>query len=383
MRHLVDRTIDIRSKIKKRIKTDCFSMKILIVEGLMAYQNISDFRSDTVTRPNQAMYEAIVKAPLGDDSFRDDPTVSKLEEMAADLLGKQAAMLCVSGTMANQVAIRTYCRPGQEVILDESSHILNYEMGGAAFAMVQTRPIAGMNGVMEPREVERRIRFGGRHNPATGLICLENTHNTAGGIVLPQETVLEISNIAQKAGVPIHLDGARIFNAQVASGIPAKELTAPADSVMFCLSKGLGCPLGSLLCGSKEFIDKARYFRQMMGGGMRQAGVIAACGIVALEENIDRIVEDHQRAKRLGEGLAQIQAIEIDTSRIETNMVYFGVKGGCKVTLGDIIEKARKKGVLIAQASEMSVRMVCHKDIDDNDINKAIGVIQELTIVCG
>lgn len=370
-------------RLKKRIKTDCLSLIILIVEGLMAYQNISDFRSDTVTRPNQAMYEAMVNAPIGDDSFRDDPTVSKLEEMAAYLLGKQAAMLCVSGTMANQVAIRTHCRPGQEVILDESSHILNYEMGGAAFAMVQTRPIVGMNGVMKPREVEGRIRLGSSHNPATGLICLENTHNTSGGTVLPQEIVIEISDIARKTGIPIHLDGARIFNAQVASGISAKEIAAPADSVMFCLSKGLGCPIGSLLCGSKDFIDKARYFRQMMGGGMRQAGIFAACGIVALEKNIDRIAEDHQRARRLGERLAKIPAIEIDTSRIETNMVYFGVKGGHETTLGDIVENARKNGVLMVQASKMSIRMVCHKDIDDNDINKAIGVIQELTKVSG
>ncbi|MGC8494940.1 MAG: threonine aldolase family protein, partial [Syntrophobacteraceae bacterium] len=321
----------------------------------MAFQNVSDFRSDTVTRPTPSMYEAMMTAPLGDDSLRDDPTVSKLEQMAADLLGKEAAMLCISGTMANQVAIRTHCLPGQEVILEESNHILNYEMGSAAFAMIQTRPIVGTNGVMEPREVERRLRSADGHSPGTGLICLENTHNAAGGVVLPRDLVQELSEIARRAGIPIHLDGARIFDAQVASGIPARELAAPADSVMFCLSKGLGCPLGSLLCGSKPFIEKARSFRQVMGGGMRQAGIIAACGIVALEENIGRLSEDHKRARRLGEGLSRIPAIEIDISRVETNMVYFGLKDGCAATLEDIIENARHRDVLMAQTSKASI----------------------------
>jgi len=342
----------------------------------MGYRGVSDFRSDTVTRPTRAMYQAMMDAPVGDDSFRDDPTVLKLEQMAAAVIGKEAAMLCVSGTMANQVAIRTHCRPGQEVILEESSHILNHEAGGAGLAMVQTRPVAGKSGVMDPGEVKGRVRSGGTHAPSTGLICLENTHNAAGGVVLAQDTVLEVVKVARDANIRVHLDGARIFNAQAASGVPAKELAAPADSLMFCLSKGLGCPLGSLLCGSREFIDRARHVRQGMGGGMRQAGVIAACGIVALEESIARIVEDHRRAKRLSEGLARIPSLEIDASKVETNMVYFGVKKGCRATLRSIVESARAAGVLLAQANEVQIRMVCHQDIDDGDVEKAVWVIE-------
>lgn len=341
----------------------------------MAHNGISDFRSDTVTWPTPAMYEAMASAPLGDDSFRDDPTVLQLEVLSAQMMGKESGLYCPSGTMANQVAGRVHCPPGKEVILDEHCHSLNFELAGLAYAGLQMRPIAGERGLMACDDVAERLRVGDSHTPGTGLLWLENTHNLSGGRVIPQENIVELSQIAHRASVPVHLDGARIFNAQVASGIPAKRLTEPVDSVMFCLSKGLCCPVGSVLCGSEDFIEQARKVRQLLGGTMRQAGIIAACGLVALRENIDRLAEDHKRAKRLAEELTDITGIELNPDEVDTNMVYFRLGEGAHLNAPQLVEEAHKEKVWFLNLGEDTIRMVCHKDIDDNDVERALQVI--------
>lgn len=341
----------------------------------MAQRGISDFRSDTVTWPTEAMYRAMREAPLGNDGFHDDPTVIELEEVSAKLLGKESAVFCPSGTMANQIAGRVHASPGQEVVLEEGAHVLNFESGGLAYAGLQLRPVAGVRGVMAPEQVGERIRRVGSHNPGTGLVWLENTHNLAGGRVMPQENSMAIANIAHQVGLPVHLDGARIFNAQVASGISAKKLSQPADSVMFCLSKGLCCPVGSVLCGSSEFIERARDVRQRLGGTMRQAGILAACGLVALRENIDRLAEDHARARVLAEGLAQLRGIEIRIDEVETNMVYFHLKEQVSLSALELEEGAREQGVWIIGLGERVIRMVTHKDVDESDVARALEVI--------
>jgi len=341
----------------------------------MAQRGISDFRSDTVTWPTEAMYEAMREAPLGNDGFHDDPTVIELEEISAKLLGKESAVFCPSGTMANQIAGRVWAQPGQEVILEEGAHVLNFESGGLAYAGLQLRPVAGERGMMAPEQVGERIRRAGSHNPGTGLVWLENTHNLASGRVMPQENSVAIADIAHRAGLPVHLDGARIFNGQVASGITAGKLSEPADSVMFCLSKGLCCPVGSVLCGSAEFIERARDVRQRMGGTMRQAGILAACGLVALRENIDRLAQDHARAKVLALGLARIPGLELRVDEVETNMVYFRLNEQVGLSAPELEERAREQGVWTVNLGERVIRMVTHKDVDESDVARALEVI--------
>jgi len=341
----------------------------------MAYQGISDFRSDTVTRPTPAMFKAIAEAPLGDDSFGDDPTVIALQELSAEMMGKEEALYCPSGTMCNQIAGRVHCPPGKEVICDEDSHTLNFESAGLAYAGLQMHTIKGDRGIMAPSEVTKRLRKGDRHIPASGLLWLENTHNLGGGRVIPQENIIELSKIAQQNDIPVHLDGARIFNAQVASKIPAKEIAQPVDSVMFCLSKGLCCPVGSVLCGSREFIEQARNIRQLLGGTMRQAGIIAVCGLVALRENIDRLAEDHRRAKRLAEGLAEIRGLELNPAEVDTNMVYLQLNESAKLTAPQLAERAQRENVWFLNLGEDTIRMVCHNDIDDGDVKRAVEVV--------
>ena len=282
-----------------------------------------DLRSDTVTLPTQEMYRAMAAAELGDDVYGEDPTVNRLEELAAARVGKEAALFVPTGTMGNEVAVMTHARRGDEVIVDVGSHIYDAEVGGlAVLAGVQARPLAGRLGRLDPTAVEAAVRPDDVHFPRTGLLCLEDPHNGAGGTVAPPEAIAELAEVAHRHGFPVHLDGARLFNAAVALGIPAARLAAPADSVMFCLSKGLCAPVGSMLAGSAAFIAEARRNRKLMGGGMRQAGVLAAAGIVALESMVDRLADDHVNARRLAEGLASLPGLRVDLESVQTNMVY-------------------------------------------------------------
>jgi threonine aldolase len=330
-----------------------------------------DLRSDTVTRPTAAMRRAMADAEVGDDVFREDPTVRRLEDLAAETLGKEAAIFVPTGTMGNQVAVNVWTRPGQEVILEEQSHILNYEMGTmAAFSGVLPRPLRGDGGALAPAAVRAAIRPPVYYLTQTGLIALENTHNMAGGTIAPQEEMEAIGALARERRIPIHLDGARLFNAAVATGRPASDLARPFDSVMFCLSKGLGAPVGSLLLGPAGFIDEALRVRKRMGGGMRQAGVLAAAGLVALRDNVERLAEDHARARRLAERVAAIRGLSIDPALVQTNIVIFEVT---PPDLGapEVVARLKEDGVLALAIGERQVRAVTHYDVGDAGIARA------------
>ena len=283
---------------------------------------VVDLRSDTVTKPTPEMRRAMAEAEVGDDVFGEDPTVARLERLAAERLGKEAGLFVTSGTQGNQVSVMAHTQRGDEILLDENSHIFNYEVGAPAIlSAVQTRTLRGRHGILDPGEVRDAVRPPNIHHPRNTLICLESTHNRGGGTVYPLETLREIRRIAAERGLGVHLDGARLFNACVATGTPVHEAAAQADSVSFCLSKGLGAPVGSVVTGTRAFIDRARRARKMLGGGMRQAGVIAAAGIVALETMVDRLREDHANARLLAEGLARLPGVTIDLDLVQTNIV--------------------------------------------------------------
>ena len=285
---------------------------------------IIDLRSDTVTLPTPAMREAIAKAELGDDVFGEDPTVNRLEAMAAEMLGKEAALLTASGTMSNLVALLAHCQRGDEVIVGSEAHVLHYEaVGAAALGGLELRPIPNDDrGRLDPSDVERAVRPPDIHQPRSTLVCLENTHNRCGGAVLSEHDLAAVAQAARRWGMAVHLDGARIFNAAVALGMPAAQLARHVDSVAFCLSKGLACPVGSVLCGSAQFIQRARRYRKMVGGGMRQAGIIAAAGIVALETMIDRLQEDHDNARVLAEGRSEEHTSELQSHSFISYAVF-------------------------------------------------------------
>ncbi|HXK33275.1 MAG TPA: low-specificity L-threonine aldolase [Dehalococcoidia bacterium] len=331
---------------------------------------IIDLRSDTVTVPSDAMRRAIAEAEVGDDVFGEDPTVRRLEQMAAERTGKEAAVFVASGTMSNLVAVLTHTRHGDEAICGSEAHVLHYEVSGAAaLGGVQLRPVANdVRGRMNPTEVEATVRGENVHMPPTTLLLLENTHNRCSGAAIPLDDVRELSELAHRHGMKVHVDGARIFNAALALGVSVAELSAPADSVGFCLSKGLGAPVGSVLCGDGEFIARARKVRKMLGGGTRQAGIIAAAGVYALECMVDRLVEDHENAKLLARGLASLPNVELDPESIDTNIVIFGVRGDW---LG--FQRALKQaGVLSTVPRPGSIRMVTHFGIDRGDIEEAL-----------
>jgi len=337
--------------------------------------NTIDLRSDTVTLPSPEMRRAMAEAELGDDVFGEDPTVNRLERMAADRMGKEAGLFVASGTMSNLVAILTHCGRGDEAIVGSESHILHYEVGGAAgLAGVQLRASPNdAGGRLDPAHVESLIRGENVHFPRTALVCLENTHNRCGGAVLTVEDTAAVADVAHRHGVAVHLDGARIFNAAIALGIPAAELAAPADSVGFCLSKGLAAPVGSVLCGTADFIGRARKMRKAVGGGMRQAGVIAAAGIVALDAMVDRLAEDHEHARLLATGLAEIPAIRIDPSTVQTNIVIFEVAGDASA-----FQRAlRERGVLTTALGGGKLRMNTHYGISRADIEEAIERVRD------
>jgi threonine aldolase len=336
-----------------------------------------DLRSDTVTRPDAAMYRAMVEAPLGDDVFGDDPTVRRLEERAAELLGKAAALFVPSGTMGNTIAVAVHCRPGEEMVLERSSHTYNFEGGGAARLWgVQPVPLdsPGGDGCIPPAAIRAAIRPADVHLCRTRLVVLEETHNLSGGRVLPIEYIAEVGRLCRSAGLALHLDGARIFNAAVALKRPVREIAAGADSVMFCVSKGLGAPAGSLLSGSPEFIQEARRVRKCLGGGMRQAGVLAAAGLHALDHNVERLEEDHLHARWLGEPLAALAGVRVRPWPVETNMVYLDLleSPGAAARL---VERLRRAGVLSVQLGE-SVRFVFHKDVSGEEARSAVEKIR-------
>ncbi len=331
-----------------------------------------DLRSDTVTKPSFAMRQAMAQAEVGDDVYGEDKTVRQLEETAAQMLGKEAGLFVTSGTQGNQVAILTHTRHGQEVIVDADAHVFYYEVGAmAALGGLQTRPLAGERGMMDIAAIEAAIRPDNIHFPETGLICLENTHNRAGGTVLPLSYMAAVHTLATRYHVPVHLDGARLFNAVVASGESAADYAATVDSVQFCLSKGLGAPVGSILVGSSAFIERARKWRKMLGGGMRQAGVIAAPGIIALTQMVERLAEDHARAKRLAEGLANIRGLTVDVDRVETNIVLVDVRDS-GMPPEEFLTTLQQCGVLATSFGGTLMRFVTHVDVTDDHIDDAI-----------
>ena len=337
---------------------------------------IIDFRSDTVTHPTPEMYQAMLKAELGDDEYGDDPTVNRLEALAAEKLGKEAALFTVSGTMSNLVAILTHCRRGDELLVGDKSHIFLEEGGGASAlggVHLQTLPNDD-HGMLDPQLVREAIRPDDPHDPRTGLIALENTHTFCGGSVLTQDEISEVASVAHSHRLPLHIDGARIFNATVYLETPVSELVKDADSVSFCLSKGLSCPIGSMLCGSAEFINRARYWRETVGGGLRQVGVIAAAGIVGLENMVDRLAEDHANARRLALGLSQIPGIEIDSDRYPTNQVYFEVTTGPPANIASRLESLGIKG----GTGDKNWRFVTHHGITPDDIDYALDIVDSV-----
>jgi len=335
-----------------------------------------DLRSDTVTKPTPAMRRAMFEAEVGDDVLGDDPTVQRLEAAAARRIGKEAALFVPSGSMGNSIAIRVHTQPGDEVLLDWDAHSLCYEVGApSALSGVQTRQFRSRRGVPDVAEVAAAIRTRTLHAPGTALLVLENTHNRAGGAIIPLDTHRALYELAKSRGVRVHLDGARIFNAAVATGIPAMEYAAQADSVSFCLSKGLCCPVGSLLCGTREFIEQARRVRKMFGGGMRQAGVLAACGLVALETMIDRLAEDHRNARRLAEGIASLPKIKVDVEAVQTNMVYFDTTGPA----AEFVERLAVEKVRCLATAPQRIRLVTHYDVDEEDIETAITAFKRVT----
>lgn len=337
-----------------------------------------DLRSDTVTLPTEEMRRAMAEAEVGDDVYGEDPTIQRLERLAAEIMGKEAALFVPSGTMGNQVSVMTHTQRGDEVIMEAESHVYYYEVGAmAVLSGVQARPVPGRRGVMDPDDVRKAIRERNNiHFPRTSLVVLENTHNRGGGKVLPLENVKAISDIAHSNGLSVHMDGARIFNAQVATGIPVSEYAKYADSVMFCLSKGLCAPVGSMVVGSKDFINKARKNRKMLGGGMRQAGVLAAAGIIALTKMVDRLQEDHDNAKLLAQKLQQL-GYGVDPEEVETNMVVVNVTPTGK-DVHTIEMELRSRGVLANANSPKTLRLVTHYGITKDDVMMAVDAFADI-----
>jgi threonine aldolase len=323
-----------------------------------------DLYSDTHTLPTEAMFRAMASAPLGDDIHDSDPTVHRLEALAAQRLGKEAAILTISGNMANLVALMCHAVPGDEVLIDPESHIYYYESGSmASVAGLMPMPVHSERGLLDPDDVLAAIRDRDVHYPTPRLLCLENTHNRGGGRVVPLDRHRALCRAAHEHGLVVHLDGARIFNAAIAAGVPVTEYTRDVDSIMFCLSKGLSCPLGSVLCGSRQFIARADRARKRLGGGMRQAGIIAAAGIVALETMVDRLAEDHANAKRLAALLADVPGLKIDPAEVETNMMYVD-HTPCGLSTSQVVALLERHGVLVSDRPPTHIRLVTHRHHD-------------------
>jgi len=338
--------------------------------------NVIDLRSDTVTHPTPEMRKAMFEAEVGDDVYSEDPTVNRLEAIAAVMMGKEAALFTTSGTQSNLIAILTHTKHGNEIIVGDEAHILWYEVGGAAaLGGVTIRTVSNDSyGRLSLDDIDQTIRGKDTHYPETTLLSLENTHNRCGGTVLTPGYIDEVCDLAHTRGLRVYLDGARIFNAAVALGVPACTLTQNVDSVGLCLSKGLSAPVGSLLCGSKDFVERARKFRKMLGGGMRQAGVIAAAGIVALETMVDRLAEDHVNAKRLAQGLAGIKGIILAQHEIHTNIVMFHLSRELSVV--EFVEGLERAGVKVGWGNGCPFRAVTHRMVSSSDIDEALTRIE-------
>ena len=337
-----------------------------------------DLRSDTVTQPTPEMREAMYRAEVGDDVFGEDPTVNRLEEMAAQRMGQEAALLVVSGTMGNLVALLAHCGRGNEVILGDRSHTFLFEQGGmAALGGIVPRLIPNQpDGTLRLTDIEGAIRGDNVHFPRTRLVCLENTHNMCNGTPLTVEYTAQVASLAHERGLRVHLDGARVFNAAAALGIDVRDVAQDVDSVMFCLSKGLCAPVGSILCGSAEFIAEARRARKVVGGGMRQAGILAAAGIVALEQIAPRLAEDHVRAKRLAAGLAEIPGV--DVAPVATNILYFWLTKETSKTQDEVVDGLKERGVLLMGRLDGRFRAVTHYWITDEDVERTLQAMREI-----
>jgi threonine aldolase len=335
-----------------------------------------DLRSDTVTLPTEEMRKAMAEAEVGDDVYEDDPTINKLEKLAAEKVGKEAALFVPSGTFGNQLCVMTHTNRGDEIVLGEDCHITLHEVGAAAvIAGVQLRTLSSQNGMLDPKQVEKAIRCEDDiHYPHTGLICVENAHGL--GTVIPLENLKEIKDIGMRYNIPVHLDGARIFNAATTLGVDAKDIAKYCDSVMFCLSKGLGAPVGSMVAGTKEFIKKARKNRKLMGGGMRQAGILAAAGIIALEKMTERLIEDHENAAYLADQLSKIPGVDVKDDRLDINMVFFEM-GDDIIAEQKLVEHFMKNGIKICGIEEGEWRFVTNLNVSREDIDFVIEKFKE------
>lgn len=338
-----------------------------------------DLRSDTVTKPTPAMREAMAKADIGDDVYGEDPTVNCLQEMAAEITGKEAGLFVASGTMGNLAGILAHCQRGDEVMLGNRAHTFLFEAGGiSVLGGVHSAQLPNQaDGSLTLDDIEAAIRPDDPHDPISRLVCLENTHNRCGGVYQTPEYMRTVSDFAHSRGLAVHLDGARVFNAAVAQGVKARALTGPVDSVTFCLSKGLCAPVGSVLCGSKEFIKKAHRIRKMVGGGMRQAGILAAAGIVALETMVDRLAEDHLRAKRLAEGLKKIPGVLLQGAGPATNMVFITLDGSISYSTEEFHNRLEVHGVRVGVTGHRQYRMVVHYWIDDESLQKTLDAFHQ------
>ena len=338
--------------------------------------DIIDLRSDTVTKPTPAMREAMAQAEVGDDVYGEDPTINQLQELAAEMMGMEAAILVPTGTMGNLSSLLAHCQRGDEVILGHLAHTFLYEAGGmAALGGIHSRQLHNQaDGTLLLEDIQAAIRPDDVHAPPTTLITLENTHNRCGGVALSVEYTQSVAEIAKQHGLKLHIDGARIFNAAVALGVPASELVAGADSVTFCLSKGLSAPVGSMVCGSQEFINRVHRMRKLLGGGMRQAGIVAAAGIIALQEMVDRMADDHRRAVELADGLSAIEGIQIDSQ--DTNMVYMSLSEEAPLSPDELTAKSYGQGVKFSSVGGRSFRLVTHAWIEDEHIAQTVDVIK-------
>lgn len=338
---------------------------------------IIDLRSDTVTKPSPEMRKAMYEAEVGDDVFKEDPTVNRLEDYSAELLGKEAALYVPSGMMGNQICLNVLTNPGDEVICEIDSHIFNYESGSPAkLSGIQLMTVKGNLGVMNPEQVEPLIRpKDAYYMPLTKVIEVENTHNRAGGTILPMENIIELKNLTKKYNLYFHLDGARLWNASVETGISVKEYASHFDSISCCLSKGLGAPVGSIIGGTKEFIKEAYRVRKSWGGGMRQVGILAAAGLYALQNNIERLKDDHRRAKFLAERINDINNLEIDMNLVHTNILLFKP---LTMMVSEAMIKCKENGLLILQGTVDTLRAITHLDVDDSDVEKAANILGEV-----
>jgi threonine aldolase len=343
--------------------------------------DVVDLRSDTLTTPTPEMREAMGRAEVGDDVWGEDPTVQRLETLAAERTGQEAALYVTSGTQGNLVSVLAQTQPGQEVILDLDSHVYNYEVGGASLiGGVQMRPVKTERGFLTPEQVREAVRPANIHLPISALVCLENTHNRHGGTCCTAEDIAAVARAAHDAGLRVHLDGARLFNAAVALRREAREFTRDVDSVTFCLSKGLGAPVGSVVCGSADFVTRARRWRKLLGGGMRQAGVLAAAGLVALERMVDRLAEDHANARALADGLTPLPGLAIDRASVQTNIVILRVTGAASIQrTAELVRACAERKVKVHGISPTSIRCVTHKDVDADDVARAVDAFREAT----